>query len=117
VTTGKPIKVLSEIRDLEIVDADGELCGVCDDVEFEGAPGQPLRIKALLVGPGAYRGRTFGWLAWLARRIAGDGMVRVPWAAVEHVTGRITLNRTAEDLGLGAAERRLRRFVPKVPAL
>jgi hypothetical protein len=113
--TVKSLKVFSELRDLEIFDSDHELCGICDDVEFEGEPGKPLRIVALLVGPGAYRGRLPGWVLWIAHRIAGDRIVRVPWTAVGHVTSRITLNVTAESLGLGAVDRRLRPAIEKVP--
>jgi sporulation protein YlmC with PRC-barrel domain len=112
---GQSIKLFSELRDLEIFDSEGELCGICDEVELEGRPGAPLRITALIVGPGAYRGRLPRWAAWLAQRIAGEEEVRVPWSAVEHVTSRITLNRTAASLGLQAAERRLRGLVQKVP--
>jgi hypothetical protein len=114
---GRSIKVLSELRDLEIFDSEGELCGIADDVEFEGAPGGPLKAKALLVGPGAYAGRTPAWLAWLVQRVAGKRIVRVPFAAVEHVTSRITLNRTAEALGLATVEARLRPLVGKLPCL
>jgi hypothetical protein len=114
-TTKAPLKVLSEIRDLEIFDSEDQLCGIADEVEFEGKPGGPLRIKALLVGPGAYRGRLPGWLASLAQLIAGKRVVRVPWEAVEHVTSRITLDRPAAALGLGAVDHKLRRFIPKVP--
>jgi sporulation protein YlmC with PRC-barrel domain len=115
VRKGQSIKLFSELRDLEIFDAQGELCGICDEVELEGGPGKALRVAALIVGPGGYEGRLPRWAAWLARRLAGAGEVRVPWAAVEHVTSRITLNRTAEELGLQAAERRLRPWIAKVP--
>lgn len=114
-TTAKSIKVLAELRDLEIFDSEDELCGICDDVEFEGKPGGPLRIKALLVGPGAYSQRLPSWVAWIVRRLAGDRVVRVPWRAVAHVTSRITLADTGEALGLNAVERRLRPLIPKFP--
>jgi hypothetical protein len=115
VTTSKSLKVLSELRDLEIFDCNEELCGICDEVEFEGAPGKPLKITALLVGPGAYRGRLPRWALWIAHKVAGDSEVRVPWKAVEHVTSRITLNVTAEQAGLAAVERRLRPALAKLP--
>jgi sporulation protein YlmC with PRC-barrel domain len=115
VTTSKSLKVFSEIRDLEIFDSDGELCGIADEVEFDGAPGRPLKISALLVGPGSYDNRLPRWAVALVRRIAGRQAVRVPWTAVEHVTSRITLNRRAEALGLCAVERRLRPWLQKVP--
>jgi sporulation protein YlmC with PRC-barrel domain len=112
VTTSKSIKVFSELRDLEIFDCAGELCGIADDVEFEG---EPLQVRSLLVGPGAFHRRLPRGVAWLIRRIAGDNVVRVPWSAVAHVTSRITLNDTCAALGLAAADRRLRPLVKKVP--
>lgn len=112
---GQSIKVLSELRDLEVFDSEGELCGVADDVEFDGKAGGRLKLKALLIGPGAYRGRLPAWLAIPVRWIAGKRIIRVPWAAVEHVTSRITLNRTAQDLGLNAIERRLGPIIARVP--
>jgi sporulation protein YlmC with PRC-barrel domain len=114
-TAARTLKVFSELRDLEIFDRDGELCGVADDVEFTGAPGGPLRVAALLAGPGAFRRRLPRVLGPMVSWIAGDGMVRVPWEAVEHVTSRITLNRAAEDLGLAAVERRLAPLLKKIP--
>ena len=109
------MKVLSEIRDLEIFDAEGELCGIADEVEFEGAPGGPLQVSAILVGPGAYEGRLPRWAAAIARRIAGRRMTRTAWSAVAHVTSHITLNRPAAELGLNAVERRLAPLVARLP--
>lgn len=109
------IKVLSELRDLQIFDCERHLCGICDEVEFEGAPGKPLKVAALLVGPGGYRGRLPGFLQPIVRLLAGERVVRVPWSAVEHVTSHVTLNRTAEDLGLGREDRRLRPWLKRIP--
>jgi hypothetical protein len=39
---GQSIKVFSELRDLEIFDKSGELCGIADDIEFDGKPGAAL---------------------------------------------------------------------------
>lgn len=114
-TPDGPIKALSELRDLQIFDVDEHLCGICDDLEFEGEPGGPLKVAALLVGPGAWRGRLPAPLFRLLRLIAGERVIRVPWSAVEHVTSRIRLDRTAEALGLGREDRRLRSYIEKVP--
>jgi hypothetical protein len=110
------LKLLAEVRDLQIVDVDGLHCGVCDDVELEGGPGRPLRVKALLVGPGAYEGRVPGWVFALVKRLAGGRMTRVPWSAVDRVTGRIFLKVTGESLGLRVVEDRLARKLAKVPS-
>src|SRR4051812_37422520 len=52
-----PLKLLSEVRDLQIVDSEGCMCGICDDVELS----DELELTALLVGPGAYRHRLPAW--------------------------------------------------------
>jgi sporulation protein YlmC with PRC-barrel domain len=102
-----PLKLLSEVRDLQLVDTQGRICGMVDEIELSGGPGKSLRVEALLVGPGAWRGRLPAWGFLLVRLVAGDRVVRVPWSAVDHVTSRVFLNRTAETLGLMRAENRL----------
>jgi hypothetical protein len=72
-------------------------------------------VTAILVGPGAYGRRLPTPIRWLIHKLVGQGMVRVPWNAVEHVTSRITLNRTAEELDLNRVERRLRPLLQKAP--
>jgi sporulation protein YlmC with PRC-barrel domain len=109
------LKLLAEVRDLQIVDKDGRNCGICDDIELEGGPGKALRIKALLVGPGAYEGRVPTWLFWLIERIAGSRMTRVPWSAVDKISARIFLNVTGEEVGLRKVEDRWVRKLQKVP--
>jgi sporulation protein YlmC with PRC-barrel domain len=111
---GQVIKIFSQLRDLEIFDSEGELCGIADEVELEG---DPLAVSAILVGPGAYGPRLPMPLRILVRWIAGDGCVRVPWEAVEHVTSRISLNRPAEALGLAKVEHKLGPLLQKFPAL
>ena len=51
------VKLVSQLLDLPIIDKDERWCGIVDDVELEGAAGKEMRVKALLVGPGAYSGR------------------------------------------------------------
>jgi sporulation protein YlmC with PRC-barrel domain len=114
---GDSIKLVGGLRDLQIVDADGARCGIADDLEFDGAPGGPLAIKAILVGPGAWRGRLPGWAMFLVGMIAGDGMVRVPWSRVRRIASEIHLDCPARALGLMKAEDRARRYIPRAGAL
>ncbi|MDB5710233.1 MAG: hypothetical protein JWL96_2303 [Sphingomonas bacterium] len=111
------LKLVGGVRDLQIVDADGVKCGIVDEIEFEGAAGGPLRIKAILVGPGAYRDRLPRWVLWVVWRIAGDRVVRVPWAQVAHIGSMVKLAIPARQLGLMRSEDRARRYVPRVGAL
>ena len=110
-----PLKLLSEVRDLQIVDKDGRNCGICDDIELDGAPGEALTVSALLVGPGAYARRLPKWAHRLVVSLAGNRMVRVPWQSVEKISGRIYLSVTAESLGLRRTEDRLASAMKRVP--
>jgi sporulation protein YlmC with PRC-barrel domain len=110
-----PLKLLSEVRDLQIVDKDGRNCGICDDVELDGAPGEALTVSALLVGPGAYARRLPKWVHRLIASVAGTTIARVPWGAVEKISGRIHLSATAESVGLRRTEDRLIERLKQVP--
>lgn len=111
------VQLIGQLRDLQIVDADGLNCGIVDDVELEGKPGGPLRVKALLVGPGGYARRLPGWGLALVRLVAGAGCVRVPWAEVESIASVVKLRCKGGELGLARGEARARRFLPAVGAL
>ena len=110
------IALSAQLRDLQIVDADGVHCGIVDDVAFAGKPGGVLKVEALLVGPGAYAKRLPRWAMALVRLVAGDGSVRVPWREVESITSRVKLRRRAAELGLNRGEGRAARLLPKIRA-
>ena len=111
------LKLVSQLIDLPLVDKDERWCGVVDDVELSGGPGDDARIEALLVGPGAYEGRMPGWMYWLVRKIAGDRMVRVPADQVIEIGSVVKLKSAAEKLGLHQVEDRARRWIPRWGAL
>jgi hypothetical protein len=111
------LKLVGEVRDLQIVDKHDHNCGICDDVEFEGGASGPLRITALLVGPGAIQPRLPRWLAAICGRVLGSRLTRIPWEDVESVTSRITLRTSADHYGLHAIDRRLCQALAKFPAL
>ena len=71
-TPDSPLQLVSELLDLPLFDVEGKYCGIVDDIEMSGGPGKELKLKALLVGPGAYEGRMPRWAMWLVRRAAGD---------------------------------------------
>ena len=107
------IKLVSQLIDLPIIDKDGRWCGIVDDVELTGTAGKPMRIKALLVGPGAYRGRLPAWAFWLTRCIAGDRITRVPAKEVAAVGSVVRLQSTADKLGLGRVDAQLSAWIPR----
>ena len=112
-----PIKLVSQLIDLPIVDKDERWCGIVDDVELAGSAGKEMRVKALLVGPGAYEGRMPGWLFWLVGKIAGDRMARVPVDKIVAIGSRVKLSCAAEDIRLHAVENKVRAWIPRWGAL
>jgi sporulation protein YlmC with PRC-barrel domain len=108
------LHLVADVRDLQIVDSEGACCGIVDDIELEGEAGGTLAVKALLVGPGAWRGRLSRPLLWLLQRLAGKHVVRVPWSQVKQISSTVTLASTARQLGLARSEERARRMLPKL---
>jgi sporulation protein YlmC with PRC-barrel domain len=111
------IKLVSELLDLPLLDTEGKYCGVVDDVEFTGGAGKKLKLKALLVGPGAYEGRLPDWAMWLVRKIAGDRVTRVPMEKVRTITNAVHVECPGRDLGLHTSETAAGRYVPQWGAL
>jgi sporulation protein YlmC with PRC-barrel domain len=111
------LRLVGQLRDLQIIDADGRHCGIVDDIALTGKPGGPLRIEALLVGPGAYAKRLPRWWQAVVGLIAGRACVHVPWREVESIGSMVKLRRRAAELGLGRGEGRARRLLPPVGAL
>ncbi len=112
-----PIKLVSQLLDLPIVDKEERWCGIVDDVELEGSPGKAMRIKALLVGPGAYEGRMPAWLFWIVRKIAGDRLTRVPADEIVKIGSVVKLRSGAGELKLNGAEDRARTWIPRMGAM
>ena len=112
------LDVALRVLDQQVVDAAGRRCGRVDDVEFEGGPGEPTRIAALLVGVDHLLPRLPVPLRIPARLTQGWGderSVRVPWDEVRAVTHVVRLERRAEEYGLGRGGDRARRLVGRLP--
>ena len=112
-----PIKLVSELLDLPLYDTDGCYCGIVDDVELSGEPGKELRFKALLVGPGAYSGRLPRWAMWFVKRVAGDGVTRLPVEKIKRIQAAVYVDGRASDLGLNKSEAAARKWIPRWGAL
>ena len=111
------IKLVSQLLDLPIIDKDERWCGIVDDVEFSGGAGKELRVKALLVGPGAYDRRLPSWLFAFVRMIAGDRLVRVPAEEVIEIGSVVKLRCGAEQLKLHEVEDKVRAWIPRRGAM
>jgi sporulation protein YlmC with PRC-barrel domain len=112
-----PIKLVSQLLDLPLLDSDGRFCGIVDDVDLAGAPGRELGLKALLVGPGAYRGRMPAWAMALVKLIGGDRLTRVSMDKVRTIGSVVHLKCPARDLGLDKIETEAARWMPHKGAL
>lgn len=109
------VDLVREVLDHEIVDADGVPCGMVDDVELSGGPGAPLVVEALLVGPGVWTARLPWFFPRLVQALIGRQRVRIPWREVALTGDRIKLKSSASELGLDAGERRMKRWLGRLP--
>jgi len=110
----RPLHVLREVLDHEVVDVAGISCGMVDDLEIAWTPQGPA-IAALLLGPGAWSRRLPRWLRGLARRIFGDAIVRIPWREVAQVSETVGLRSRADAWGAGALDRSLSKWIARLP--
>jgi hypothetical protein len=81
-----------ELLDHEIVDADGNACGMVDGLEIEGS-GAHARVVALLVGPGAWLPRLPALPRVVARWLLGERVVRIPVEAISDVSEVVRLRK------------------------
>lgn len=109
------LKLVGEVRDLQIIDASGKRCGIVDDIEFEGGVGELLKVAALVVGPGAYASRLPRWIFWLMKITVGARVTKVPWKAVTRITATVELDRDAEEYGLRKIEDQLEKIMSSIP--
>ena len=111
---GRPdhVDVYRQVLDHALLDADDWLCGIVDDIEVEGDVGGPLRITAMLVGPGAWGWRLPALFARMVPHLFGTRCVRVPWSEVGE---QIRLRSRAASLGLATTDRRLGLWIAKLP--
>ena len=115
-TPDSRIKLVSELLDLPLIDSEGSYCGIVDDVELAHS-GRELQLKALLVGPGAYRRRMPAWLFGVVRLIAGERITRVPMEMVHTIGTAVKLECPARDLGLQRSEASAGRWIPRRGAM
>jgi len=110
----RPLDLLREVLDHEVVDVDGVSCGVVDDLEIAWTEGGPA-VVALLLGPGAWSRRLPHAVQGLARRVFGHAIVRIPWREVAKVSETVALRSRADAWGAGALDRRLSTWIARLP--
>ena len=108
-----PIKLVSQLLDLPIIDSEGKHCGIVDDIELAGGVREPLELKALMVGPGAYSGRLPRYAMRIVQMISGDRMVRVPLSKIRMIGAAVQLQVSGRAVGLQRSEDRVKRWIPR----
>jgi hypothetical protein len=109
------LELVLHLLDHSLVDCNDCFCGQVDDIELSGDFGSPLRVSALLVGPGAWGPRLPRLFEWLAARLFGTGRVRVPFDQIAEIAEHIKLKSTAGALGLGKLDRKAGRWLKAIP--
>jgi hypothetical protein len=101
------------ILDHQLVDSEDRRCGKVDDLELEGVRDGEPRVRAIVTGPGGWRGR--GRLGRLLAALVNTETVAIPWEAVAEVGSDVRLRKPARELGLGRGDDVAARLVERVP--
>lgn len=101
------------LLDHQLIDGEGRRCGKVDDLELEGVDGEKPRVRWILTGPDAWRGR--GLLGRAAAALARGRGARVEWSDVHEVDSAVHLRGTAVEHGLAGGDRRAEGWVERVP--
>jgi sporulation protein YlmC with PRC-barrel domain len=106
------------LLDRQLVDRDGRMAGMVDDLELESGESGQLYVTAILSGPGALANRfardVFGdWMRWV-HAIVSPGErdpARIPFNVVQDIGNHVTLGADRDDVGTASAERWFRDHV------
>jgi sporulation protein YlmC with PRC-barrel domain len=101
------------ILDHQLVDSEDRRCGKIDDLELEGVRDGEPRVRAIVTGPGGWRGR--GRLGRLLAALARGGTVIIPWEEVAEVGADVRLRKPARELGLGRGDDVAARLIERFP--
>ena len=110
----EPVDLVRDLLDRQLLDAQGEPCGMVDEVEL-AREGDALRVVALRVGVGAWGPRLPALLRPLARALLGRRAVRVAWEDIDSIREAVRLARPAAELGLRFVNPRLQRLIERIP--
>jgi hypothetical protein len=101
------------ILDHQLVDSEERRCGKVDDLELEGVLDGDPRVRAIVTGPGGWRGR--GRLGRLLAALARTQTVVIAWEEVAEIGADVRLRKPARELGLGRGDDVAARLVERVP--
>jgi sporulation protein YlmC with PRC-barrel domain len=116
--TERFVDLAEGLLDHQLIDAVGRRCGKVDDLELEWRPGEPMRVTAIVSGPGAWVAR----VPKRARRLfalllapTGRGSTRIAWEHVREVGPAVRLDVAATELGLSRGDDVVGRLVARLP--
>jgi sporulation protein YlmC with PRC-barrel domain len=110
----EPLDLVRDLIDRQLIDVDGEPCGMVDEVELAIENGG-WRVVGLRVGVGAWAPRLPALLQPLARAAFGQRTVRVAWSDITTIRESVRLARPAAELGLRFVDPRLQRLLERIP--
>jgi hypothetical protein len=115
------VHVVAEILDQSLHDVHDKPAGRVDGIVLELRSGRPPRVSYIEVSPitllSRFSRRLASWYARFDARL-GDGRgvpFRIPWSRLTLDGPTLRLDFDAETTPIFALERRLRRFVAKIP--
>ncbi|HEV7607547.1 MAG TPA: hypothetical protein VGO61_09440 [Steroidobacteraceae bacterium] len=108
----KEFDLMRDVLDHELVDCNGMSCGMVDDVELSPRE-RGLEVVALWVGPGAWEPRLPAIVRIAVRAVAGARRRRVDFGEVAEISEVVRLKSSASALRLGAADRRVGRWLAR----
>jgi len=111
----RPLDLVRDLLDHELLDPEGRPCGIVDDIELAGKAGAALHVVGIVVGPPVWGARLPFGLGHVVRALFGRRHARVPWTELRLQGHRIHLRQAARTYGLGSMERRFGRWIAKLP--
>ena len=118
----RKLMLVHDVLDLQLLDRHDDKIGRVDALMLEVRPGEPLRVKSILVG-GPVRqeriGRPAVWFAGILGRVArarAGGVSEIPFAKVRRIADVIAVDVEAETLESEHVERWLSEvIVQRIP--
>src|SRR5215208_1058919 len=94
------------LLDDQLLDSEEHRCGRVDDIQLKGSPGSRTQVSALLSGSASWTKRLRQPFAGVIAGFAPAYVHCIPWSDVTAVGTAVHLSRTAEEIGLEAADGR-----------
>lgn len=116
------IRLIAEVLDKQVVDANGNNAGKVDGMILEVRDGAPPRVVAIEISPITFLARFSRRLAtWYAKRDARLGRgrgtpFRIPWQNIQRSKLSVVIDRAVDDTPINAFEDWLRaKIVERIP--